>query len=480
MNRLFLFLFLGPFWVQFIVAGGLGWVGFKAYEAEQKTAAAVAHLAEAPQPAPVAIEDYTGATEPRVTEVNLRVTLWTDHNYRLNYRTNFVKTKERFFMPFAPVSGSAERVVMGGLIMTEAERDAFALWAIGQPLEDVPGGVVVTLPGLIVSPGETIEAEKAMRKDGLKMAADPIYVAPFLNGRDAGIAAALADHRNPTFTYYIWLAAAVMALLGLFKLRRTVQGTRHPQPLAEPVQQRASVPEPELIDEAGLSAAERKALAELRAKAQFGFVPSGKALGPILMPRPSRLQGLVSFGLLIIAFWPVLSGGVLSVARVLLFVAAVTALQLAPYLSRARTREKARAELAAPRAGQGAPVPTIAPAVTRDLAPTAVNVPRAPRLSQRPGFGSEFVRTLRWAFLTVPLIGIGFVLLLRVSARLLPAGSAPLAVGVALSVALAVWLWRRGAGAPLVRWRNALSAPARGKGLAAEDPFERFHRQLRP
>jgi len=236
MQRLFIlligFTFFGPFWAQFLTAGLLTWGGITARNAAVGHHSQIERMIEAPQPAPVAIEDYSGGRKSYETEVNLRVLLWTDHNTHLVRKTNFITTGETYFLPFGPAEGEVGETVLGGLMLSEAERKAFMDWALEQPLMPHPQGLMMTIPGVVVPGSDTSHARSALTKQGVSLASDAIFVHPFLTERTAALHSFAAQKGSLSWAYGFWVAAAGFALLGLKKLRRG--GRKAPRQAPEP------------------------------------------------------------------------------------------------------------------------------------------------------------------------------------------------------------------------------------------------------
>lgn len=296
--RLILSLIFGPFWVQLLLAAALVWMGQSYSHAQRGRLAELQALAATEPPAMTRIEDWQ-APGGKVTEVNLEVQLLLDHNIHLIEQTNFVTTGEAYLYPFGAVSGGDGRTVLGGLVLTEAERDRFADWAAGQVTDIGLGAetptLSVRLEGLIDNPSEARHAKEALREQGLSLAPDFIFVAPFLEGREAGLAAAIgqSDQMGPLAVFAL---AAGFAALGLWKLSRR----------GEP--RRASVAGPQ---------PEAKAANPLRGPmsavapqpARPAAAQPAAAGGPVARPGGIRLRpwhGLVLAGIVVLAWQPFL------------------------------------------------------------------------------------------------------------------------------------------------------------------------------
>lgn len=297
--RLILSLIFGPFWVQLLLAAALVWMGQSYSQSQRGRLAELQALAATEPPAMIRIEDWR-ATGGKVTEVNLEVQLLLDHNIHLIERTNFVTTGEAYLYPFGAVGGGDGRAVLGGLVLTEAQRDRFADWAAGQ-VTDIGFGaeaptLSVRLEGLIDNPSEASHAKEALREQGLSLAPDFIFVEPFLDGREAGLAAAIGQS-DQTGPLAVFAVAAVFAGLGLWRLSRRGEPRRtamaEPQAPAEPtsVTRRAQPPMQTLPPRLALPGAAQPAVAS---------VPVARSAGMRLRP----WHGLVLVGIVMLVWRP--------------------------------------------------------------------------------------------------------------------------------------------------------------------------------
>lgn len=217
--QLIQFLFRGPFWVQLLLAAVLAWAGHSYSESQIARQATLRALAGSAQPEATVLEDWAGAGGARVAEVNLDVRLLLDHNIHLVKKTNFITTSEAYLYSFGTVAEDGSTLVRGGIVLSEAERDRFAEWAVARSVGLEGADLVIRLEGLTDSPSEASHAKSALREEGLVLAPDFFFVAPFLDGRDAGMAAAVtgAGQSGPNTVYGV---AAFFALLGLRRFGR--------------------------------------------------------------------------------------------------------------------------------------------------------------------------------------------------------------------------------------------------------------------
>lgn len=487
MAGLFRLLFLGPFWVLLLLAALSVVAGQYAQRDWQEKAAAARLLATTSQPAPVAIEEYEGSRKPGLTEVNLRVRLLFDYGVHLTITGK--SEREYYIVPFGADRGGDGKEVLGAMMLTPEERDRFLA------LEDLqgvvlPDGVHATLPGMIEAPLDRSDARKAIAERGAVIGPGFLFLSPFLEPRDAAIARIVKTRTSTPPAPFFNGLAAILALIGgvKFLLARRRRG-RPARPKQVQTLLRTGSAE------------------EARTAAELGYVPSGqKMFGKIPIPKMSPAVGLVVF-VLSAGLWVRLKTtdefGPQQWLEIAVVIAGVALLQFWPLIrarithgpSRARGTERTPAaapgepvrmepvrlsEFMAHRDGHGGPtltpVTATAPAAPAPAPARADVPPPLPRgapsgplaaVMQLGGLLSGGVRLWLLLFVAAAL-----------GARLLPPemrANYGALISVALSfgmIGIFVQFYLRAAG-------RGVAALFGHRKPAAEDPFERLHRQLR-
>ncbi len=218
MGRILVLFFLLPWWVYIPASLGVVWLAERSYEHALATEAEKAAALEAGLPVAVDLGDFDRDRDIHAVE-EVHVTGWInpDFNYELIQKTNGVTTDTRFmFMMFGSGDPAEAREVRAAVMLTPAQREDFIERAYdfitgvtdnGTPIFAFNGfgDSYHTLSGL---------AKDAIREKGLTRAPDFIFIEPFMEGR----VAALAPKGVPDTTRYVgWIAAAVVALIGVVK-----------------------------------------------------------------------------------------------------------------------------------------------------------------------------------------------------------------------------------------------------------------------
>lgn len=218
MIRLFAMVLMAPFWVHFLLAGGVVGAGYLLYDAETKGYAEKVRLAQSAPPELMSIVDFhSDAPRSFPVEVNLRAQIAIRHNVNLVKTKNGRTVGERsLYILVAPDAPSDTKVAYGAVILHPFEVSKFIEWAERQDKVGGPMGPVLTFDGLRDHPYDTSHILSALNDQGFIAAKDFTYVAPFLSGREAGLAIKAGDAPvDLKLDYYI---AAFFVFLGVLKI----------------------------------------------------------------------------------------------------------------------------------------------------------------------------------------------------------------------------------------------------------------------
>lgn len=239
MGRLLVLFFMLPWWAYIPMSAGVFWASERVYEKALETEAARASALETAMPEPVDLAVFDPARDIHVgDEVHVQGRIDHERDYELVEYTKGVPTTTRYlYMIFGANDPEGAREVRAALMLDKGEEERFVdtmanEWTVG--LSDV--GWVYDFNGF-ASRTATLDdmAEDAIAEQGLTMAEDFVYVAPFFDGREV----ALAPHGVPGRTRQIgWIAAAVVVLIGVAKrvmaVRAAAAGEARAAELAAP------------------------------------------------------------------------------------------------------------------------------------------------------------------------------------------------------------------------------------------------------
>lgn len=234
--RLFALLLSLPWWSYLAVAAAILWLGNEAQVQRDAYAAKVEVALAGPAPAVVDLSPAVLHTPGEVNEVALRMQVATDETTELIERANGVTTSRRYMYVFVPP-------------YAEALPDRLRTFAVINPLYDEAFidlmmantvgfgtvGPIVELSGVLEDYSSSAShIDQALEERGLDRALNEIYLEPFLNGREAGLAAlhrqAAGQERG------FWMVAAFVAAFGLLKFAITRAGRRRTAaPVAPPM-----------------------------------------------------------------------------------------------------------------------------------------------------------------------------------------------------------------------------------------------------
>ncbi len=223
MNLIIALFFRTPFWVQFIAAAGLVWLGWTVQQQDVARAAARAELLQQAPPATIPITAFS-SDAPSKTPVELSVTAQValDHNTRLVRKTNFVKTGEDlFYVLVDPTVGADINLALAGIIIDPDQLDAFTAWMMENATDFGAAGPIVTISGLRTSEGNASHAYDAMKNQGMTKSPDFFFIEPFIAGREATLAALPTETVQASWVLYG--IAGLLALIGVKKLKSARQ-----------------------------------------------------------------------------------------------------------------------------------------------------------------------------------------------------------------------------------------------------------------
>lgn len=261
--RLVFTLFKLPFWVFLAAACGLFYLGELAHRdthaKNQEMAQALAgQPPETTTFAAFSRQEHVGLAQ----EISVLATINPGYNYELTKKRKGVDTVRYMFVLFDPADPDTSKTARGAMVLTPAEKDKFFddyILKHGEITYSDTGFVTaVTLNGRMVrSTDLSSMVSDAFQEQGLTKSADFVYVAPFLNGRTAGLTPTVTanEMRN-----VIRGVAAIVALIGLAKLmarrrKKNVPGASEtsdmtevvspldPKPIASVVQSTSNSPD---------------------------------------------------------------------------------------------------------------------------------------------------------------------------------------------------------------------------------------------
>lgn len=182
-----------PFWAYFLIAIGFLYIAYQDFQATLQDEREKAVALTAAPPAEVDLSHFLRARDVGpADEVVVTGRIDADYNYRLVSKTNGVTTGERFmYVLFGAQDMAGTRTVRAAMVLTEAQKDRFAerLFAFVPP--DAGPDLVLRLHGQVRSAGGySTLAHDALREQNLTRSPEFIFIQPFLDGREAGLAPA--------------------------------------------------------------------------------------------------------------------------------------------------------------------------------------------------------------------------------------------------------------------------------------------------
>lgn len=228
MNLIVALFFRSPFWVQFIAAAGLVWLGWTVQQQDAARAIARAELLQQAPPATISITAFSNDAPGNIpVELSVTAQVALDHNTRLIRKTNLVKTGEDlFYVLVDPAVGTDTNVAVAGIVIDPDQLDAFTEWMMANTTDFGAAGPIVTINGLRASESSASHAYDAMKEQGMVKSPDFFFIEPFIAGRDATLAALPAGQMQLYWVFYG--LAGILALIGVKKL----QAGSKPKPAA--------------------------------------------------------------------------------------------------------------------------------------------------------------------------------------------------------------------------------------------------------
>ena len=253
MIRLFAMILMAPFWVHFLLAGGVAAFGQYSYDASSKGLAEKMRLAQSAPPPEMAITAFTSdAPRSFPVEVNLRAQVAIEHNVELVKTRNGKSVGERsMYILVAPDAAGDAKLAYGAVILHPSEVDMFADWTaqkVGEGGSLGNLGPILAFDGLRDYPSDTGRIMDALADQGFIAAPNFTYVDPFLKGRAAGLAIKPRD--KPFDIAYTYYGAAFFVFLGILKLGLRIRRKGQAPSVTTPIAPAAAVPmaEPQAIE----------------------------------------------------------------------------------------------------------------------------------------------------------------------------------------------------------------------------------------
>ncbi|WP_284164107.1 hypothetical protein [Frigidibacter sp. SD6-1] len=290
MARLILAVVFGHWILQFVAAGAIAFLAWQFSISDEERAERIARIATAEAPAPAAIADFAfDSASGSEQEVNLSAIVATDFNTRLTKRTNLVKTGEvAIYFLMDSDATKASREVRAAIVLSPGEVDRFAEWAVSNIVDFGEAGPIIQIGGLARgSNAESDGVNKVLRDNHLTKGPDFFYIAPFLAGRDASLAA-FAERSKREDSPFFWVVAGVLFAIGCanLALRTTLGGNRGAEP---PLRHEVTQVPSALAEGSTLSRRARRKLVEAAERERLGYVPSGRSLFGLPIPKAGFL-----------------------------------------------------------------------------------------------------------------------------------------------------------------------------------------------
>jgi predicted anti-sigma-YlaC factor YlaD len=189
MHRLVFALLLGPFWLQFLCAGGLFWLGYTFQTSTADRVAAAAALLQQAPPETVDIAAMTTAYDHHVaTEVSVRAQIALSHNTRLIHKTNFITTGEDVLYVLVDPDASLFGTVARGAIVIDADEvDLVSDWVAENAVTFGGDGPVLDVTGLLSDSVHSGMVNDALADQGMTKGPDFFYITPHFQGRVASL-----------------------------------------------------------------------------------------------------------------------------------------------------------------------------------------------------------------------------------------------------------------------------------------------------
>ncbi len=241
MHRLFLLIFLLPWYAVAVLTALMLWFATSQMETDQDAEAQKAQALQADMPLPVPIDQFAQTDRHIADEVH--VTAWINlaHNYRLTHRGKFGTDEWMMYVLFGPDDPDTGKVARGVALIDPDRIDDFALIMVDALRPEMGSQLNFDINGQALGDGDYSSlVTGALKEHGLTKDPDFLVIAPFIDGRAAGLAPdplAVMHRAGGAFAL-----ATGLALLTLVKLRRWRKRRAAPDPA--PAQGFAPVPVP--------------------------------------------------------------------------------------------------------------------------------------------------------------------------------------------------------------------------------------------
>lgn len=211
------FVFSLPWFVYLAVAPLLVVAGGYSFADTARHNAALDAAAAQPAPKPVAIENYRAARDSNsIGEVTLLAQIDLNNMIDVTRTKRGVERDHWVIAPLYPMNAKDRSAPAPGVLVQRGRLEDEAARRLIKG--DGPIGPIVQLNGLMVDDFGDIRAIDTALDGKVKLAAEPIRIDPFEEGRAQGI----ANAHDPQIIAYLCFAAAVVALgFGLYRRQRT-------------------------------------------------------------------------------------------------------------------------------------------------------------------------------------------------------------------------------------------------------------------
>ncbi len=221
MNHWLFVLLRGPFWVQFLCAAGLIWLGYTFQTSTLRRDALEAALLEQAAPATIPITDMTADYDHRTaTEVAVTAQVALERTTRLVRKTNFITTSEDMLFVLMDANATIfDDVAYGAIVVDADDADRVTDW-LAENVTSMGGeGPVLTVTGLLSGSIRDGMVDDALKDRGMVKSPDFFYVMPHFDGRVAALTP--QPYAGLIAGAWVYAIAAFFALLGIFKLGRS-------------------------------------------------------------------------------------------------------------------------------------------------------------------------------------------------------------------------------------------------------------------
>lgn len=189
MHRLFLLIFLLPWYVVAVLTALMVWFATTQMNTAQDAEAQKAQALQAEMPLPVPIDQFAQTDRHIAHEVH--VTAWINlaHNYRLTHRGKFGTDEWMMYVLFGPDDPDTGKVARGVALIDPDRIDDFALMMVDALRPEMGSQLNFDINGQALGYGDYSSlVTGALKEHGLTKDPDFLVIAPFIDGRAAGLA----------------------------------------------------------------------------------------------------------------------------------------------------------------------------------------------------------------------------------------------------------------------------------------------------